>query len=113
MGNMEIDGLSHVGMEHVVTILMIHSVSPYARRLCEKMLTGDPFDIDIRLDDTSSNRNVEILNAYLKTKGERLTFSKIKKSPKPFITRDKKSFISWDKDEEKEEEKPKSFIIRD
>ena len=114
MGNMEIDGLSHVGMEHVVTILMIHSVSPYARRLCEKMLTGDPFDIDIRLDDTSSNRNVEILNAYLKTKGERLTFSKIKKSPKPFITRDKKSFISWDKDEEEEkEEKPKSFIIRD
>lgn len=121
MGSMEIDDLSHLGMEHVISILMIHSVSPRARRLCEKMLTGDPFDIDIRLDDESTNRNVEILNTYFKAKGIKLTFEKILKEYKSFIEwhKDKKlepqSFIQWNDEKEdiKDEKDPNTFIIWD
>lgn len=39
----------------------------------------DPYHVDIVLNSDSKNRNVEILNAYLKTMGLRLTFKKIKK----------------------------------
>ena len=121
MGSMEVDDLSHLGMEYVISILMIHSVSPRARRLCEKMLTGDPFDIDIRLDDESTNRNVEILNTYFKAKGIKLTFEKILKEYKSFIEwhKDKKlepqSFIQWNDEKEdiKDEKDPNTFIIWD
>ena len=97
------------------------SVSPRARRLCEKMLTGDPFDIDIRLDDESTNRNVEILNTYFKAKGIKLTFEKILKEYKSFIEwhKDKKlepqSFIQWNDEKEdiKDEKDPNTFIIWD
>jgi hypothetical protein len=85
MGDMEISDLLHLGIEYVVSALMIHSVSPKARRLCEQMLTGDPFIPNIRLDEESSNRNVEILNSYLKTKGLRLVFNKIPKKKKQFV----------------------------
>lgn len=77
-GNMEINDMIHAGVENVVTILMIHSTSPRARRLVEEMYTGDPFQIDIRLDEDSSNRSAEIVNTYLKTIGRRLVFKKIK-----------------------------------
>lgn len=82
---MEISDLLHLGIEYIVSALMIHSVSPKARRLCEQMLTGDPFVPNIKLDEESTNRNVEILNAYLKTKGLRLIFNKILKKKKPFV----------------------------
>lgn len=78
-GNMETGDFAHLGMEYVVSNLMIHSVSPQARRLVEKLLTDDPFEIDIRLDQNSKNRNVEIVNAYLKTMGLRLVFEKRRK----------------------------------
>lgn len=86
MGTMEIDDTSHLGMEYVISILMIHSVSPQARRLCEQMITGDPFRINIKLDDESTNRNVEIVNAYLKTKGEQLVFTKKLKKKNALIS---------------------------
>lgn len=84
-GEMESGDMGHLGMEVVVTNLMIHSASPHARRLAEQLLTGDPFKIDIKLDDSASNRGVEILNAYLKAMGLRLVFTKILKQKKPMI----------------------------
>lgn len=78
-GDMETGNLIHLGAELVVQMLMLYSTSPHARRLTEEMLTGDPFNIDVKLDMESKNRNVEILNVYLKTMGLQLTFKKIPK----------------------------------
>ena len=84
-GDMETGDFGHLGMEYVITTLMIHSVSPQARRLVEKIFTGDPYLVNIKLDDSSSNRSAEILNAYLKVLGYRLEFTKTpKKMVKPF-----------------------------
>lgn len=79
-GNMETGDLGHMGMETVIINLMIYSVSPKARRLCEQMLTCNPFDINIKLDSEASNRSVEILNAYLKSMGYEIIFKKRLKS---------------------------------
>ena len=81
-GDMESGDLGHIGMENVVSILMIHSVSPQARRLVEQMLTDNPYDIDIKLDENSVNRTAQIANVYLKTMGYRLKFLKKLKKPK-------------------------------
>lgn len=78
---METGNLIHLGAELVVQMLMLYSTSPHARRLTEEMLTGDAFNIDVKLDMNSKNRNVEILNVYLKTMGLKLTFTK---KPKKF-----------------------------
>lgn len=91
-GNMELGDLGHMGMEHVVEFLMIHSVSPHARRLVEKIFTDDPYLVNIRLDGDSKNRSAEILAAYMKFLGYRLVFEKKKKviikpvTFKPFAT---------------------------
>lgn len=73
---METGNLIHLGAELVVQMLMLYSTSPHARRLTSEMLTGDPFNIDVNLDMESTNRNVEILNVYLKTMGLRLSFTR-------------------------------------
>ena len=89
-GDMEMGDLGHLGFEHVITLLMIHSVSPHARRLVERMFIDDPYLVDIKLDEESSNRSAEILNTYLKAIGYKLVFEKtpkIKTTPiriKPF-----------------------------
>ncbi len=80
-GDMETGNLIHLGAELVVQMLMLYSTSPHARRLTQEMLTGDAFNIDVKLDMDSKNRNVEILNVYLKTMGLKLTFTK---NPKKF-----------------------------
>lgn len=79
-GAMESGNLSHLGMEYVVMNLMLYSSSPQGRRLFEQLLTGDPYDINIKLDRDSKNRNAEIINTILKTMGLRLVFKKV---PKP------------------------------
>ena len=84
-GNMEIEDEIHLGTEHVVTNLMIHSVSPEGRQLTEQFYTGDPFNVDIKLDNNSSNRQAEILNTYLKTMGLRLKFLKVPKKQLPAV----------------------------
>lgn len=84
-GEMETGNLGHLGMETVVTALMLYSSSPHGRRLSEQLLTGDPFTIDIKLDDQSKNRSVEILNAYLTTMGLELAFIKKPKKGKKAI----------------------------
>ena len=78
-GDMETGNLIHLGAELVVQMLMLYSTSPHARRLSSEMLTGDAFNIDVKLDMESKNRNVEILNVYLKTMGLKLTFNKVPK----------------------------------
>ena len=76
---METGNLIHLGAELVVQMLMLYSTSPHARRLTSEMLTGDAFDVDVKLDMESKNRNVEILNVYLKTMGLKLVFQRIPK----------------------------------
>lgn len=78
-GNMELGDLGHMGMEHVVEFLMIHSVSPHARRLVEQIFIDDPYLVNIRLDKNSKNRSAEILAAYMKFLGYRLVFEKKRK----------------------------------
>lgn len=79
-GDMETGNLLHLGVEALITNLMLVSLAPKARRNLGRELTEGPiFDIDIKLDQESSNRSVEILNAYLLTIGLRLVFIKIPK----------------------------------
>jgi len=87
-GEMESGNLLHLGAETVVINLLLYSASPKGRRLAEELLTGDPFNINIQLDDECTNRGVEILNAYLLTMGLRIKFIKTPrniKSPFKFI----------------------------
>lgn len=86
-GEMESGDLMHLGAEYVVTNMMLMSSSPHGRRLTEGLLVGDPFNIDIKLDENSKNRNAEILNTYLKTMGLRLVFEKVPKKPRQAITK--------------------------
>ena len=79
---MEIGNFIHMGADLVSQILMIYSSSPMARQLCAQLETGDPFNVDVRLDKDSKNRNAEILNVYLKTKGLRISFKKYLKKKK-------------------------------
>lgn len=78
-GEMETGDLQHMGALNVVQTLMVHSVSPQGRRRMIKAITGDPYHVNIKLDENSKNRNVEILNTYLKTMGLALEFTKKRK----------------------------------
>ena len=82
LGNMEALNLTHVGIEYVIQLIMLYSASPNARALFEKLLIGDPTNIDIRLDETSVNRNAEIIAALMKTMGMKLEFTKKLKEKK-------------------------------
>ena len=93
-GDMETGNLIHLGAKLVVQMLMLYSTSPNARRLTESMLTGDAFNVDVKLDMESKNRNVEILNVYLKTMGLKLTFDKIAKKKEHAMLIDPMYF--WD-----------------
>lgn len=79
MGTMETFDLLHIGPEYVICNLLLNSLSPHGRRLAEELLTGNPYDIDLKLDKDCANRAVEILNAYLMTMGLELKFVKKKK----------------------------------
>lgn len=76
LGYQEAGCLSHMGQDYTVTNLMIHSVSPHARRLCQAFLTDDPYDTDIKITNESRNRNAEFAYTYLKTIGLQMTFRK-------------------------------------
>lgn len=81
-GFMESGDMMHLGVQYVVMNLMLYSSSPQARRLTEQLLTGDPYNIDIRLDQNSKNRNAEIINALMETMGLQLVFKRIPKQKK-------------------------------
>ena len=86
-GPMESGNLSHLSMEYVIMQLMIYSVSPQGRRLFEQLLVGDPYNIDIKLDKGSKNRNAEIINVLFKTMGLRLKLSKSLKKKEFLVKR--------------------------
>lgn len=84
-GFMESGDLMHMGVQYVVMNLMLHSSSPQGRRLVEQLLIGDPYNIDIKLDQHSKNRNAEIINALMETMGLTLTFKRIPKQKKDMV----------------------------
>lgn len=84
-GFMESGDMLHMGAQYVVMNLMLYSSSPQGRRLVEQLLTGDPYNINIKLDHYSKNRNAEIINALMETMGVELTFRKIPKKKKDMV----------------------------
>ena len=86
--------MAHIGVDALISNMMIHSLSPQGRRLVEQMYTGDPFNIDIKLDSDSKNRSAEIANTYLKTIGRRLRFIKKRKH----IKKVSMAAVTFDKD---------------
>lgn len=92
-GDMEIANLCHMGPEYVACMVMMYSSSPHARRSTQKLYTGDPFDINIKLDNKAKNRNAEIIDTRLKTCGYRLVFKKVPKKLKSVIRPMKKDVI--------------------
>lgn len=105
-GNMEINNELHLGVEEVIENLMIHSVSPHARRTVRQLYTEDPYDIDIKLDNDATNRGAEIINTRLKVIGRVLRFVKVPKrrvkiaiSPVSFIQNPIKQPIMFIKDD--------------
>ena len=91
---METNNFAHIGVDALIAHMLIHSLSPQGRRLVEQMYTGDPFNIDIKLDSNSKNRTAEIANTYLKTIGRRLVFEQVRKK----IHKITISPVSFDKD---------------
>lgn len=85
-GPMETGDFEHMGADIVIINLMLYSLSPHGRRLVEEMYTGDPYDVDIKLNSKAKNRSVEQLNAKLKTMGYRTVFKKTRKNYKPAFT---------------------------
>lgn len=86
-GDMEAGNLNHMGNEIVACLMMMYSSSPHARRSVQNLYTGNPFDINIKLDNKAKNRNVEIINARLKTCGYKLVFKKVPKQLKCPVAR--------------------------
>lgn len=86
-GFMESGDLMHMGVQYVVMNLMLYSSSPQGRRLVEQLLIGDPYNIDIKLDQHSKNRNAEIINALMETMGLKLVFKRIPKKRKDMVLR--------------------------
>ena len=87
-GPMESGDMAHMGIHYVVMNLMLYASSPQARKLFEQLLIGDPYNIDIKLDNESKNRNAEIINALLKTMGLKIIFEKVPKVKKIMCTMD-------------------------
>lgn len=92
-GDMESGNLNHMGNEIVACLMMMYSSSPHARRSIQTLYTGNPFDVNIKLDNKAKNRNVEIINARLKTCGYRLVFKKIPKKLKNPVQRIRKDVV--------------------
>lgn len=85
-GNMEANNLNHLGPEVVIENLMLHSISPVARRLVRKFYTENPYSVNIELNKESKNVEAWITSTYLKVIGRRLRFKKVPKNKiKPTI----------------------------
>lgn len=95
-GQMESGDFDHMGVEKVVINLMLHSLSPHGRRLVEQIATGDPYDVDVKLDMRAKNRSAEILNTRLKTMGYRMVFKKIRKIKKYAFLKPAIEFMNFD-----------------
>lgn len=86
-GEMETAEYEHLGSIIAALNLMTYSNSPIARKECIKMLTGDPYNINIDVPENAKNRTAEILNTFLKSMGLKLEFKKKLRRDKnsPFI----------------------------
>ena len=78
-GDMEFGNLNHMGSEIIACISMVYSSSPHARRSVQSLYTGDPIDVNVKIDNSAKNRNIEVINARLKTCGYKLIFKKVPK----------------------------------
>jgi hypothetical protein len=79
-GEMESSTLTaHLGIDYFLTEFLITSASPQARRKHEKLLTGDPFEFNIDVDEDATSQSADIAQAYLKTLGCKFRFIKLKK----------------------------------
>ena len=76
IGNMEVSNLEHINPEEVIALLLIHSASPHGRRLMEKLLTEDPYNVSVSPDKETINLNAQIAHVYLKAMGIRMVFKK-------------------------------------
>lgn len=85
-GPMETGDMEHMGSDIVIFNMMMYSLSPIGRRAVEEMYTGDPYNVDIKLNTKAKNRSAEQLNARLKTMGYRMVFKKKKKIVKPAMS---------------------------
>lgn len=85
MGHMENASLAHIGDKAVLTQAMLMGISPTGRMNAAEILTGDPFDINIRLTDKDMNRKAEIVACDLKGgMGLKLVFTKTPKKRMKF-----------------------------
>ena len=87
-----------MGIERAVEVLMLYAASPQARMLYEQAMTGNPYNVDIKLEDDSTNIGAEILATYLKTIGLRVVFNKIPKKKRVPIYKNPIKFIPVEKD---------------
>lgn len=79
--------MAHLGVERFYEQFVLYSSSPAARRSHSKLLTGDPFEFNVRLDPEAVSQSADINSAYLKTLGVQLRFIKLAKNPKRFISK--------------------------
>lgn len=107
-GHMENGSFDHIGIEAVITQMMLYGSSPTGRMNIGSILTGDPFDIDIKLTDKDVNRKAEIVACDLKGgMGLKLVINKIpkrtiklKKVLCPFSPQRCKDSRNWERIEE-------------
>lgn len=79
-GEMESSSISsHLGSEIFIEEFILNSSSPEARRSNINLLIGDPFSLDITLDENCVSQSADIVQAFLKVLGEKLCFSKVRK----------------------------------
>lgn len=136
-GEMETSTISgHIGTDILYEEFMIASSSPAGRREHQKLLTGDPFEFNVTLDENATSLNADIGMAYLKTLGAVLRFGKIRKfKKKPLLFevmrfsprlpktvmhlvpqeywKDKKAGMKWIKEQEKIEAKIRSKPMKE
>lgn len=78
--------MAHAGVENYYPEYMLSSSSPSARRSHGKLLTGDPFEFNVKLDENAISQSADVNAAYFKTLGIRLRFIKLlKHKVRPFI----------------------------
>ena len=82
-GEMEHGNLLHAGYDTVILMKMIYADAPKARREAETLLTGDPFNIDVKLGHDATSRSAEKFNVYFKTLGLKMNIVKRKIKRRP------------------------------
>lgn len=79
-GEMESSAISaHIGIDNFIEVFLLYSSSPEARRQNKELLIGDPFSFNIELDENCIAQSADMVQAYLKILGERLSFHKVRK----------------------------------